>query len=1022
MLASVCFLLLGAISAYAQGQPVTGKILDAGGAPLPGVSILIKGTTTGTTTDIEGLYSLAASPADVLVVSFIGYKTQEATVGNQTQISFTMEEDISTLQEVVVVGYGVQKKALNTGANLQVGGDDLKKLSTTNALQALQGQAPGVQITSTSGQPGSSMNVIIRGMGTNNGAGPLYVVDGVLTGDVSYLNNGDIESITVLKDAASAAIYGSQSANGVVLITTRSGKKNTNAQITFDAFYGVQNVARKIKTLDSQQYASIMNEGAINSGKAPYFTNDQIAAMDKGTDWIDQMFVKDAVTQNYSIGASGGSEASVYSTSLSYLSQEGVVGGKDLSNYKRYNFRINSEHKLYKDVVTLGQNLNFAYIENNGVAVGNQYSNTLRAAFNTSPFVPVYDALGNFYDNSNSTWNTGEANPYALMVYNNQNKSASQKLVGNVYAQVEPVKNLKFRTSLGIDYFSSDNHSFTPVYKLSAYAYNDFTKVTQYMGKGTTWIWDNLVSYGFNVNEHQIDVMAGTSTFKFTDNSITAGNSDLVFSNLDQAWLSGATNKSNAARISLTGGPNDLAIENRQSFFGRVNYNFRETYLFNATFRADGSSKFAPGHQWGYFPSVSAGWVITNEPFLQGSDWLSSFKLRASWGQVGNQRVDGFQYVADIKLTNTNYSFGDKEGTLTPGAYQNRLSNPNLSWETSEQTNIGFDARFLSGRLNVNFDLYSKKTKDLIVLAPILATAGANAPFINGGDVTNKGVELGLSYNNKVGDLSYTVNANGAYNQNKVSNIATADGIVHGLINQLFDNSLEFYRMQNGYPIGYFWGLQTAGIFQTEEQVNAYRSGEGKIIQPTAQPGDVIYVDRDGNGVIDNGDRTNIGSPVPDFTFGFSISANYHGFDLGITANGVAGNQIVQSYRNQSSAFSNYTTAILDRWHGPGSSNTMPRITENNSNWTSFSDLYIHNGDFLRISNVTVGYDLMKLLDNKFASQFRIYCSALNLLTLTKYTGMDPEIGYGVDPMSSGIDLGYYPRPRTFMVGVNVKF
>jgi TonB-linked SusC/RagA family outer membrane protein len=451
--------------------------------------------------------------------------------------------------------------------------------------------------------------------------------------------------------------------------------------------------------------------------------------------------------------------------------------------------------------------------------------------------------------------------------------------------------------------------------------------------------------------------------------------------------------------------------------------------MLNATFRADGSSKFAPGNRWGYFPSVSAGWVLSNESFLESQSWLSFLKFRASWGQIGNQNIMAYQYLAPVTFANTNYIFGPTEGSdgLVPGAYPSRLGNPNLKWETSEQTDIGFDAQLLSGKLTVNFDWYIKTTKDWLITAPILATAGADAPYINGGDVKNKGIELAVSYNNSIGDLNYTISANGTYNKNTVGNIPTQDGIIHGASNQLYANSLEFYRAQSGYPIGYFWGLQTDGLFQTEEDVNSYRSSEGKLIQATAKPGDVRYVDRNDDGVINDLDRTMIGNPNPDFTFGFSISGNYKGFDLAIQTNGVAGNQIVQSYRNHSSQYSNYTTAILDRWHGPGSSNSVPRVTENNSNWTNFSDLYIQNGDFLRISNVTLGYDFTKLLGKKYVNQVRLFVSALNLFTFTDYDGMDPEIGYGIDngerdKFSSGIDLGYYPRPRTYMVGLNVKF
>ena len=1014
------FIFIQTHDGIAQGkQNISGKV-TADGQALPGVSILVKGTSNGVATDVEGNFSVEVSSTDVLVVSYIGYTTQEIPVGNKTQLNINLQEDAKALEEVVVIGYGVQQKKLVTGATAQVKGEDIQKQSTTDALQALQGQAPGVQIASTSGQPGESLRVIVRGLGTIGNAGPLYVVDGVLTGDISYLNPADIQSIDVLKDAASAAIYGSQAANGVVLITTKSGKAGQPAQITFDTYVGVQNVARKADLLNSTEYATIMNESAVNSGGLPYFTNEQIAAMGTGTNWTDQLFVKDALTQNYSLGAQGGSETSTFSTSLSYTGQEGIVGGKDLSNYERYNFRVNSEHSFYNDIVKLGEHLNFAYIQNNGVGVGNQYNNSLRAAFNTSPFVPMYDDEGNFYDNSNSTWNTGEANPYAQMVYGNQNRRNNQRLVGDVYVVVEPIKNLRFRTSFGIDYGASEYRSYTPIYRLSAYAFNDFSRVSQSLSKGRSLIWDNLLSYNFNYKQdHSFEIMAGTSSFQRDGSNISGGNINLVIADLEHAYLTNATN-TDGTTISLTGDPYDQ--DRRMSYFGRLNYNFKETYLLNATLRADGSSRFAKSSRWGYFPSVSAGWVMSNESFLASTEnWLSYFKLRGSWGQVGNQNISFFQYLAPVTFSNTNYIFGSAEGVLTPGAYPSRLGNEDLKWETSEQTNFGVDARFLNNKLTMNFDWYKKTTKDWLIAAPILATAGADAPFINGGNVQNTGVELGLSYSNNLGEFNYTVGVNGAYNKNRVGDIPTADGIIHGETNQLFDNSLEFYRAQSGYPIGYFWGLKTDGIFQTEEEVASYRTTEGEIIQPNAAPGDVRYVDLNNDGVINELDRTEIGNPNPDVTFGITLSGNYKAFDFSFLASGVAGNQLVQSYRNQANQFANYTSAILDRWHGPGSSNTIPRVTLDNRNWTNFSDLYIHDGDFLRISNITVGYDFGKLHTKSYLKQVRLYASVQNLYTFTKYEGMDPEIGY-TQGFSSGIDLGYYPRPRTMLIGANIRF
>ncbi len=1008
---------------------ITGTVVDAIGQPLPGASVIEKGTTNGTQADFDGNFSLSVSSQNAtLLFSYVGFLPKEVAISGKANLNITLQEDVASLDEVVVIGYGTQKKALVSGANFQVGGDDLVNRNTNNALQALQGQTPGVQITSTSGQPGEGLKVTIRGLGSLAGSSPLYVVDGiVIGGDISYLNNSDIESISVLKDAASAAIYGAQASNGVVLVTTKKGKRGSRGQITFDQYYGLQSVARKVDLLNATEYATIINETAVNSGKPPFFTNDEIAQMGEGTNWMDRMFVDNAATKNYSLGFSGGSDTSVYSGSLSYLGQEGIVGGKDLSNYNRYNFRFNSEHKLYKDVVTIGENLSFAYTDRNGIGVGNQYNNSLRSAFNVSPLLPFYDENGDFFSTVGHTepWLDGSSNPYAAALYGNKNESNSQKLIGNVYLQVEPIKGLTLKTTLGFDYSVGEGHSYNPIYeKLSKFTVqNDYSSVSQSMNKGKTIIWDNLLTYKFNVaGNHNFTTMLGTSSIRGNSTFINARNADAIFNDLSHAWLNATTN-SDADLLSVGGGK----FENfRMSYFGRLSYNFKETYLLNATFRADGSSNFGPGHKWGYFPSVSAGWVVTNESFLSDSEIFDFFKLRASWGQVGNQNVGAFQYLAPIKSDQTNYIFGNVEGSdaLVPGAYPDRLANPELEWETSEQIDLGFDARLFKNALSINFDWYKKTNKDWLIVKPALATFGANPPFSNGGDVINQGVELALQYQNSIGDFNYSISANGAYNENKVGEIQTADGLIHGYSNQIYANAPEFYRAENGFPLGYFWGYKTAGVYQNQQQIDDIGT------QPNATPGDLIYEDISGNGSIGDEDKTMIGDPNPDFTYGFAVSGNYKAFDFSISANGVAGNQIAQSYRSPG-AYGNYTSAILERWHGEGTSNTVPILTDDGRNFAQFSEIYLQDGDFLRINNVTLGFDIAKLKMGKpfFASQFRVYVAALNLHTFTKYDGMDPEIGFGPSgttgsnpqAFSSGVDLGYYPRPRTFMMGLNVK-
>lgn len=1034
-------LLLAGNSAYAQSQTVTGTIKDANGAPLPGVSILIKGTNLGATTDADGNYSVNAASGNVLVMSFIGYKTTEVTLGSQTVMNVTLEEDLATLDEVVVVGYGEQKKKLVTGANARVTGEVLQKQNQLNPLQALQGQVAGVNITSTSGQPGSALNVVIRGIGTTGGSGPLYVIDGIPGGDITVINPHDIVSIDFLKDAASAAIYGAQSSNGVVLVTTRTGQKG-KGQLTFDVYTGWQSVPRKVDMLNAEEYKIIMNEQALNSGSAPidFSTMNGLA----NTNWMDEMIVDNARTNNYNIGLNGGSETSTYSLSFNYIDQEGVVGGENVSYYERYGTRLNTEHKLYGDFLKVGQHLNFNFIKNNGVNVGNQYNNTLRGAYGTSPLSPVYSDNNIFdspyNDTSTSPWYNGDGNPYGLMMTNSNNKNIAQRLLADIYAEIEPIKNLRIKSTVGINYYSSAYRSYNPLYQFSVYSLNtDHTTTNQSMSSGNTMTFINTATYDFTLaDNHSLSVMAGIETQKLNGGYLSGSNWNLLsqFNDFSHAYLSNTTGQAhvdadgNVVETHTVGGGPSNAYR-RASYFGRVSYSFHERYILNATLRADGSSKFAPGNQWGTFPSVSAGWIVSGEDFYSSSSLANTvgyFKLRASWGQVGNQNIDDFQFAAPIN-TSTNFSSSNPAAYYTfgtgglnvPGAYPNRLSNPDLVWETSVQTDIGFDARLLTNRLDVAFDFYVKNAKDWLVTPPILATVGTGAPVINGGSVKNSGIELALNWNDKLGDVNYRLGLNGAYNKNKVGEIPTEDGIIHGQTNMLYDNSEEFYRAQNGHAIGYFWGYETAGIFQSQEEIDQWVSDNRGVLQTDVKPGDVKYVDQNGDGVINSKDKVDLGNGMPKITFGFSVGFDYKGFDFSMNAFGAIGNKIVQSYRNHSNKQANYTSAILDRWTGEGTSNHLPRVTETNINW-QFSDLYLHDGDFLRISNISVGYDLSRLVEWKTLSQCRVYVQAQNLFTFTKYDGMDPEVGYGTDAWVSGVDLGYYPRPRIIMIGANIKF
>ena len=1041
VLALACMHAIPVQAAPQQAKTITGVVTSGtDGFPLIGVSVQVQETSTGGITDLDGRYSVQAEEGQTLIFSYIGFVSQTIKVGSASTIDVVLAEDNEMLDEVVVVGYGVQKKKLVTGATVQVKGDQIAELNTTNPLQAMQGQTPGVNITSTSGQPGEGLKVSIRGLGTVGNAEPLYLIDGV-RGDISNLNPADIESIDILKDAASAAIYGAQAANGVVLVTTKQGKEG-KAVVSFDGYFGVQNVAKTADVLNTEQYMMIMDEAHYNSTRLHYDWDSYKSIRDANgnlydTDWMGAMFKDNAQLQSYTLGVTGGSATSTYAISLGYMSQEGIVGGKDVSNFSRYNFRVNSEHKLFKDLLKVGEQISFVYRDKTGIGVGGQYDNTLMSAFSMAPFVPIYSD-NNIYDmpyndTSNSDWDSDAGNPYGqMMVRHNKNKNVF--FSGNAYAELQPIKNLKIRTVFGANYGTSESRNFTPLFQFGTRAKNTTTKVSQNMQHVLELTWTNTATYDWTVNDHAFNALIGMESYQYSGTALSGESASLKegFDDWNHAYITNGTASSTANGLKVGGYPLD---ETRTvSYFARFGWNWKETYMLNATVRADGSSKFARGHRYGVFPSISAGWIMTNEKFMESTrNWLDYFKLRASWGQVGNQNIPNYQYQAPITSQYVYYYFGNSHQSSATeaaalgtnwGAYPSRLPNEELTWETSEQTNIGFDARFLDSRLGVNFDFYVKTTKDWLLSAPILATTGTGAPYINGGDVKNTGVELALTWNDQIGkDFNYNVTLNGSFNKNKVGSIPTEDGIIHGAGNELYNNGPEFYRAQNGQPIGFFWGYKTDGIFQNKQEIDEWRAAGNGFLQSDPQPGDVRYVDVKHDGVINDDDKVNLGNGIPDFTLGLNLGFNYKGFDFSIVGNGAFGQQIVQSYRNHASPLANYTTEFLDRWHGEGTSNRMPRVTDGNINW-EFSDLYIHNGNYFRLSTLTLGYDFAKLFKTKAVGQARLYFQVQNLFTITGYNGMDPEIGFGssANTWVSGVDYGYYPRPRTVLVGVNLKF
>ncbi|MEY8723593.1 TonB-dependent receptor [Bacteroides stercorirosoris] len=1029
---SVCFLLLWVcMGVVAQtNYKISGTVVAAkDGEPLIGVNVLQKGTTNGVVTDIDGNFTLSVSLPCEISVTYVGYLGQSVKVSSaMVPLKIALEEDSEMLDEVVVVGYGVQKKKLVTGATVQVKGDNIAKLNTVNALGALQSQTPGVNITQSSGMPGEGFKVTIRGLGTTGSASPLYIIDGMPGGDINNLNPADIESLDVLKDAASAAIYGSRAANGVILVTTKQGRIG-KPEISYDGYYGVQNVYRMPDVLNAQEFAMIMSEARMMDGLPDYdyasLVPDWEAVKNgtwKGTNWLDESRNKNAPIQNHALNVIGGTEQSVYSIGLAYTNQEGIIGSPAQPKYIRYTARVNSEHTLYRkgklDIIKVGENLTYSYSERNGIAIGDTWSNDIRNMLHANPFLPNKDENGNFH--YAIPWEIREANPIGQMYYaNGQNIAKSHALQGNIFLTIQPVTGLKLKSNFGYSFYADNSRSFTPVYKLASNTFSDNNSVTQEMSMGGNIMWENTVTYDFKLNNHSFGVLLGQSIEKHgLGDTIGGSNINSIFDDFKHAYLSNTPTITN--RTSLHGYP--WGKESLASFFGRVNYDYANKYMATVVLRIDGSSKFARGHRWGYFPSVSAGWAISEEAFMEPTkSWMDFLKIRASWGQNGNQDIDGFQYLSTIAFGGADYTFGPDKTVLTSGGYPDILANPDVTWETSEQLDFGLDARFLNSRLGVNFDYYIKDTKDWLLVAPMLDSFGTGAPFVNGGDVRNQGYEISLNWNDHISDFEYSATLNLAHNKNKVTRIANAEGIIHGDPDVLSNQTTEMYRAQVGYPIGYFYGYSTAGIFQSEEQIANYK---GAKLDGT-KPGDVIWVDRDHNGVIDDGDQGMIGDPNPDYNLGLSLSASYKGFDISMTMNGAFGNQIMKSYRSYVDyTRQNYTSDIFGRWHGEGTSDRLPRLTSGtHSNWQYVSDLYMEDGDYLRMQNLTIGYDFKKLFKNLPLKQLRLYVAAQNLFTITGYSGMDPEVGYGgYQDWVSGIDLGFYPSPRTYMVGVNIKF
>ncbi|QEE50862.1 TonB-dependent receptor [Flavobacterium alkalisoli] len=1020
---SLLFTVFMAPVAFAQ-QAVTvkGQVISSDdGLGLPGVNVVEKGTTNAISADIDGNYQISVSPDAVLVFSYVGFANQEVSVNGQTTINITLESAASELDEVVVVGYGTQKRKVASAATTVVSGKDLQQTNSIDAVSALQGQSSGVSITATSGQPGAGMVVNIRGTGTAGNSTPLYVVDGVVVDNgIGYLDPSAIERIDVLKDASAASIYGARAANGVVLVTTKKGAQG-KINISFNSYTGFQNAYKKLDLLNAREYATIMNEARVNSGFAPLYTQSQIDNMENH-DWQDDLFADNAVKQNHSLFINGGDTKATYAMGLSYYGQDGLIGSQsNQSHYDRVTFTLNTTYDLVKDHLKVGENFSFARTKSSGVKDDGIYGNSIRGFLNTPPNYPTFDENGDY---ASSDISADITNPTGLLYYDNFNETKANRFVGNLFAEAS-LKGFTYRTSFGLDINNSNYRSFLPVYELSSVSYNTISSVSQNNNQDFSWIWENTLNYKTTIaDKHNIDVLAGISARERINEYQNATGKNLTFNDFDHAYLSNATSPQ---QNTVAGSRRDYNI---LSYFGRLLYDYDNKYLFTATIRRDGSSEFGPNNRFAVFPSFSAGWNIDNEDFFPEDAFVSALKVRGSWGQNGNDQFNqAFAYMSTISSYDKNYHFGtgDNEVPLPVGSSPDNLSNPNLKWETSEQLDLGIDAT-LFRNFTLTFDYYDKTTKDWLVQKPTPLIAGAAAPYVNGGDINNKGFEIAAGYTANFGsDWRLTVNANFSHNKNEVTRVATENGIIMGESNLLFQGIDEINRVEEGQPIGYFYGLQTDGIFQNQAEIDAY-AANGNPIQPNAQPGDVKFVDRNGDGVINADDKTNIGDPNPDYYYGLNVQLNYKAFDFSLYTYGAGGFQNAYGVRDYSRPFYNYTTDIFDRWTGEGTSNSTPRVTygtTQNGNYTKFSDLYIQDAGFFRIKTVTLGCDLAKLTDAlSFSTQFRVYASVNNLFTFTNYKGLDPEVGFGNVNQSwaKGVDVGYYPQPRTFMIGLSANF
>ena len=998
----------------AQTGSLSGSVTDANtNDALPGVNVIVKNTTNGTNTDFNGNFSLNdVKSGDVLVFSYIGYQTLEYTVSSSFNVSISLEEDVEALEEVVLLGYVSQKASNISGAVTTVDGESVAKLKPVRVEDALQGQA-GINVIA-SGAPGSKPTVLIRGISSYSGNDPLVIVDGInLTlDDMASLDPNNIESISVLKDASTTALYGVEGGNGVILITTKGGKRNQETQFSFDSSYGQQSVEKTIAVLNATEYAAILNEGSVASGGPVIF--DNLLGLGSGTDWQKEVLRTDAPIIQNNFSARGGSESVSYYLATGYTSQEGILYGEDKSFFDRFNFTTNVDIDLTDKLTARVYN---TYSNEKGSGLGDVLFNAL----NMSPTTPVYDANGNFGISNTITQEV--KNPLA-QISNSYNESNVNKITGKVELEYDVFKDFSITGRLGYNYVDIKDKSFSPLVYYGAGhnqtnalpdgspivsvdpATGESTQTHNRVNEGSVeyfrYNFEVLGNYSFSVdNEHNFSVFAGFSMTKNTGQGLYGSAVDVPFNSWKFADISSATG---TQEFQTTSSWN--SVGRKISFMARAEYDYNEKYLASFTLRRDGSTSFGENNKFGYFPSASLGWVMSNEDFFE-SEAVNFFKVRASYGIVGNDNIS--PQFATIS-TFPKYTFGDN---ITAGSTLLAIPNLDVSWENQVQMNVGFDLRMFDSKVSLAFDYFEKSTEDLLFNPTLSLYLGTPVyPAANIGSTETTGIDINLGYSNDFSDnVSLNTSVSFTTADNMVTEIANGDKYIWGAGYGIPYKNLTQFR--EGESPGIFWGYKTNGIFQNQGEVDAHAT------QPNAQPGDIRFVDVDGNGVINADDRTKIGDPFADFTLGWNLNLNVYNFDLSVFTYGSFGNDVYRAYERNLN-YTNKFARVLDRWTGEGTSNTEPRyaFVDGNNN-TRASDRYVEDGSFIKIKNVQLGYNF-DLNESSAFDSVRLYLQGKNLLTITDYTGYDPEMSGGV--LGSGIDRGNYPTPRIVSVGLNVKF